>query len=117
MKTNEEINQQLLTERNELIEEIKRLRDALSLTHEHLKLFPYYRNNHNIYDAAIEALSTTDSIKKLLNTSLENKIGSLNSTIDSHICEECNTEMHPFAHDGISGYACADCGWSIDDEK
>jgi hypothetical protein len=29
MKTNEEINQQLLTERNECVEEIKRLKEAL----------------------------------------------------------------------------------------
>ena len=32
------------------------------------------------------------------------------------ICEECDIEMHEFACDGKSGWACAECGWSFDDE-
>lgn len=35
-------------------------------------------------------------------------------TQDEPICEECNTAMHEFSSEGISGWACADCGWSFD---
>jgi hypothetical protein len=32
-------------------------------------------------------------------------------------CEDCNEEMHPFASNGLSGYSCDSCGWSIDDDN
>jgi len=37
--------------------------------------------------------------------------------MDEYMCEECDTQMHPFAvAGGPSGYACMDCGWSFDIE-
>lgn len=32
------------------------------------------------------------------------------------VCEECDIEMHPFAFGGTEGWACAGCGWSVDNE-
>ena len=31
------------------------------------------------------------------------------------MCEECDELMNPFARDGVSGWSCDSCGWSIDD--
>lgn len=42
---------------------------------------------------------------------------SLQAHDDVPVCEECNVNMHPFAHDGISGYSCDGCGWYVDDLK
>jgi hypothetical protein len=30
------------------------------------------------------------------------------------MCEECDIEMHEWSFEGESGYACQECGWSID---
>jgi hypothetical protein len=64
-----DINQQLLTERNECVEEIKKLQEALRLV---LPLAKGYagisrvNSNYKYCGIAEEALSTTDSIQKLI---------------------------------------------------
>jgi hypothetical protein len=58
----QECNQQLLSERNECVEEIKRLREALQVTNR----LDYTHEHKGISEIITNALSTTDSIKKLI---------------------------------------------------
>jgi hypothetical protein len=46
------------------IAEWEAAKEALYLTHEHLKLFPYYREGHNIYDACVIANKAIQGVSK-----------------------------------------------------
>ena len=62
---------------------IEELENALYLTHEHLKLYQYYKTNHNIYDSSSKALSTPTTT-----THLDDYVMSRLNVVGER-CDEC----------------------------
>jgi len=38
----------------------------------------------------------------------------MSDTVSEAVCEACGSTMSPYSYDGVSGYACSECGWGFD---